>query len=209
MLSRTVVTTVIILGILVAGFVWWQMTSGKANEPAFTVLSKDQSIEIREYPPLIVAQVEVKGERYQAINAGFRILADYIFGNNVGQEKIAMTAPVIQEGKTIGMTAPVMQQLEDDAWKVRFVMPADFNLKTLPKPNNPDISFITLPKKKYVVIKFSGGSSDENLKSHLNELLAYISNHKIETTGQPIMAFYNPPWILPWLRRNEIMFEIK
>jgi hypothetical protein len=105
------------------------------EQPTYTVIQSFQDVEIRDYPPMIVAEVEVSGERKEAINVGFRQIADYIFGNNSPKRKIPMTAPVTQQaGEKIAMTAPVSQQLAGARWKVRFVMPQGYTLETLPAP---------------------------------------------------------------------------
>ena len=199
----------VILLLIITLFLVWQMTAFKAPEPNYQVLKNDRDIQIREYPALIVAQVEVSGKRAAAISAGFRLLADYIFGKNDGGHKIEMTAPVIQKGLTIPMTAPVLQEKKNEQWIVRFIMPDSFTLKTLPKPDNKLISLIALPVKKYVVIRFSGTNTQTNLDSHQKTLMAYISNNHLNPSGDPVYAFYNPPWILPFLRRNEIMIELQ
>lgn len=184
----------------------------QVNEPKFKIVESNGNLEIREYAPILVAQVIVEGERKEAISKGFRILADYIFGNNVPRQKISMTAPVTQqEGEKMAMTAPVIQQASDGAgqWKVQFVMPSEYNLETLPQPNNNKIEIISVPAKHYAVIRFSGLARQESLQTHLNELRTYVDGQKIHTLGEPIFAFYNPPWTLPFLRRNEIMLEVK
>ena len=184
------------------------------DEPKYSVISEQGNIQIREYVPIIVAETKVSGERKEAINQGFRIIADYIFGNNSPNQKIAMTAPVIQEadiseGNEIAMTAPVTQQADKNQWKVRFVMPEEYTLSTLPKPNNSKIKLIQINSQRYAVIKFSGTSSDENLGEHKDKLLQYIKQNRLQAIGEPVFAFYNPPWTLPFLKRNEIMIEIK
>ena len=181
----------------------------QVEQPKYTVLETDGNIEVREYNPTIVAEVEVHGERMKALNQGFRLIADYIFGNNLTSQKVAMTAPVTQEaGEKIAMTAPVTQDGAGDRWKVRFVMPAAYTLETLPKPKNPDVRFITIPARKTVVIRFSGFNTDKNINSHCETLSKYIAEHHLSVVGPPTTAFYNPPWTLPFLRRNEIMFEL-
>jgi effector-binding domain-containing protein len=107
------------------------------------------------------------------------------------------------------MTAPVTQQASGEVWKVRFVMPASFTLETLPRPNDERVKLIALPSKRFAVIRFSGSQGDKNMKSHQENLLAYISEHKLPTTGEPILAFYNPPWTLPFFKRNEVMLELQ
>lgn len=194
---------------IIALFVFWQTRAYKTPEPAFTVISQEGSIETRWYAPLIIAEVSVSGERYAAINDGFKKLANYIFGNNTSQKKIAMTAPVMQKNEKIAMTSPVTVRADHNQWVVQFVMPADASLSNLPTPNNADVHLREIPQKKYIVIQFSGRNTEENLEEHLNKLYAYVKKNNISTQGEPLFAFYNPPWILPFLRRNEIMLEVK
>jgi effector-binding domain-containing protein len=123
-----------------------------------------------------------------------------------------MTAPVMQQpGEKIAMTAPVIQQATDHSghWKVSFVMPAGYTLETLPLPNNSQVEALSIPAKRYAVIRFSGLTGEENLQKHLEELVKYARKINLHTLGEPIFAFYNPPWTLPFLRRNEIMIEVK
>jgi len=202
-------------GILILFLVLLAMSGtimSQANEPEFKIIESHGNIEIREYPPLLVAEVRVEGERKEAISKGFRMLADYIFGNNAPRQKISMTSPVTQqEGEKIAMTAPVIQQASDHNghWKIRFVMPSEYTLETLPHPNNSEIEVVSVPAKSYAVIRFSGLASQESLQRHLGELIKYAKETNLKTLGEPIFAFYNPPWTLPFLRRNEVMMEVK
>ncbi len=182
----------------------------QVEQAPYTVLEAHGNIEIREYAPTLVAEVEVRGERRQALNAGFRLIADYIFGNNLSSKKVAMTAPVTQEaGEKIAMTAPVTQLGGDNTWKVRFVMPRDYTLASLPRPRNSDVRLLPVPAHRAVVIRFSGSNTDKNLATHRDELLRYVAEHQLAVVGAPTTAFYNPPWTLPFLRRNEIMLELR
>lgn len=182
------------------------------EQPNYHVLSADQNIDIRRYEPMIIAEVVTYGDRETSIRDGFRLLADYIFGNNTVRETIPMTAPVQQEkSKKIAMTAPVQQEPIDDAfdaWNVHFIMPSEFTMKTLPKPNDDRVLLKQIPSKTYAVITFSGVASKKTITSHKTQLLNYIKTNNIQTIGSPRYAFYNPPWTLPFLRRNEVMIEI-
>ncbi len=182
----------------------------QVEQPKYKVLETQGNIEIREYAPMIVAEVEVRGERMKALNQGFRLIADYIFGNNLSSTKVPMTAPVTQAaGEKIAMTAPVTQDGSGDIWKVRFVMPQAYTLDTLPKPRNPAVHLISTPARRLVVIRFSGFNTEQNISSHRDKLLKYIAERGLSIDGQPTTAFYNPPWTLPFLRRNEIMVELR
>ena len=188
---------------------------GKTPEPNWRSVKQDGNIEIREYSPMIVAEVTTSGERYAAINDGFRILAAFIFGDNSVQQTIQMTAPVTQQPETvtsqkIAMTAPVTQERTDknDEWKVRFVMPAEYTLETLPKPDDKRIRILEIPGYQTAVIRFSGFNTEQNLARHEKTLMSWVQSNNIKTSGRPTYAFYNPPWTPPFMKRNEIMLEI-
>jgi effector-binding domain-containing protein len=182
----------------------------QVESPRYQVKMSAPPIEIREYPGLLVAETEVSGERDLAINRGFRIIADFIFGNNIAKQKISMTAPVIQQSnEKIAMTAPVLQQGNSGQWKVRFVMPSQYKKQTLPIPVNKQIQIIEQPASTYIAITFSGFSTKNNLEKNLKRLEKYIADHRIQVKGSPIYAFYNPPWTLPFMRRSEIWIEIE
>ena len=180
------------------------------EQPNYEVLSSVDNIEIRQYAPMIIAEVDVQGKRKEAIGNGFRLLADYIFGNNTVEREIAMTAPVQQQAnEKIAMTAPVhQQQSSSNLWKVSFVMPAEYRLETLPKPNNKSVKLNPLPAKRFIAIQFSGRNSGSTIAKYEKQLVQHIEKNQIQTLSSPKYAFYNPPWTLPFLRRNEVMFEI-
>ncbi len=183
----------------------------QVETPRYTVERTAGDIEIRNYPSLVIAETTVKGDRMGAVNEGFSSLADYIFGANIPNTKIAMTAPVTQQekGQSIAMTAPVIQQKQGKEWKVRFVMPAEYTLANLPKPKNDAVTLSEQPAKRTVAIRFNGRTSDANIAEHYGLLEAFIEKEKLEVTGPATYAYYNPPWTLPYFRRNEIMFDLK
>ncbi len=181
----------------------------RVEQPDYKVEKQDGSIEIRSYGPMIAAEAVVEGERKSAINEGFGLIAGYIFGKNEPQAKIAMTAPVEQQkSQKIAMTAPVTQQGQANSWTVRFIMPKSWTMQTLPAPSDPRVKLEPLPPRRFLVVTFSGLAREDAIKSRTAELREYAASHKLATTGEPVLAFYNPPWTLPMLRRNEIMLEL-
>lgn len=192
--------------LVIVGLSGWSQAMSKVAEPDYQILQSQKPIQIRAYGPMVVAEVEVAGKRQEAIQSGFRILADYIFGNNLPKQT-TMTQ-TSQQGTEIAMTAPVTQQADHNNWTVRFTMPANYTLETLPTPKNPKIKLISIPATKMAVIQFSGLGSDKSIQKNLDKLQQYLIQHQIKTSGEPIIAFYNPPWILPFLRRNEVMLKI-
>jgi hypothetical protein len=180
----------------------------RVEQPEYKVTSTDGAVEVRSYGPMIAAEAVVTGERKAAINEGFRLIASYIFGANKQNSKIAMTAPVQQQRQTIAMTAPVTQQGAGDAWTVRFIMPKSSTIQTLPTPADERVNLRPVPARRLLAITFSGFASNEAIDKRIDELRRYATEHKLATTGEPLLAFYNPPWTLPFLRRNEVMLEL-
>jgi hypothetical protein len=180
------------------------------EEPRYSILKTRGDVELRAYAPMVVAEVEVGGSRDAAVQAGFRILADYIFGANEPKQKIAMTAPVTQQaGEKIAMTAPVTQQAQGGQWKVRFVMPSNITLETLPRPSNPQIRLLPVPARRVAAIRFSGFWSDAAMQTQRDELAVAIKAMQLEPIGAPTFAYYDPPWTLPFMRRNEVMWQVR
>ena len=193
------------------------------EEPKYKVLFNDGSMEVRRYKPLLMAEVVVEGDMDEASNKGFRLIADYIFGNNQNPDnaasaKIAMTAPVtvVPESSKISMTAPVTvapQSVQSDSgttstWRVHFVMPSQYSLSTIPKPKNKAVSLREVPEKYFVVLKYSGFNTESKVRRLNDEVLAWSQSKGLKNLGPPQLARYDPPWTLPMFRRNEIMVEI-
>ena len=199
-----------IIGIILIGAVAAGPIMSNVEAPNYDVVTVENNIEIRQYAPMIVAEVQIDGKREDSTGEGFRLLADYIFGNNIAKQDIAMTAPVQQqEGNKIAMTAPVQQQKEGGTWQISFVMPSEYSMDTLPKPVNDLVKLKKIPAKQFVVIRFSGTNSDANVEEHEEKLMKYVQSKNISVIGSPKYAFYNPPWTLPFMRRNEVMIEIQ
>lgn len=206
-----VITT--LLGLAVIAAVAAGPIMSNVEHPDYQVIQASGDIEVRQYEPVIIAEVEVTGDRKDSINNGFRLLADYIFGNNTIDQDISMTAPVTQQAQEqntkIAMTAPVQQKANGNRWKISFIMPSEHSLESLPTPNNDVVKIKHVAAKKMVAIKFSGTSSDNNILKHEKQLLEFVDSNSLNVSGTPQYAFYNPPFTLPFLRRNEVMLEIR
>ncbi len=184
--------------------------------PAYTVESKQEGFEVRRYEGRLVAEVEVEGDPNTASNAGFRILANFIFGANEARSEVAMTAPVDRRrAETIEMTAPVDRRAskgkgegEDERWVITFTMPSKYTKDTLPTPTDSRITIRELPATSYAVVRFSGAPTEKTVQRRIRELEAAVAEAGYETRGEAVYARYDPPWTLGFLRRNEILIEI-
>ena len=181
----------------------------RVEQPKYELTSTHGEIETRSYGPMIVARTVVNGDRKSAINEGFRLIAAYIFGENEHNVKVEMTAPVRQASQqNIAMTAPVTQQIHGESWTIQFIMPSEWSMDTLPLPMDERVTLTPVSPKQMLVIRFSGSASDALMRSKTTELMNYAKKRHLEVQGEPIFAFYNPPWTLPFLRRNEVMIQL-
>ena len=162
------------------------------EEPIYQVEKawEAEQIEIRAYAPRIMAVTGMNEDS----DSGFRVLAGYIFGGNAEEQKIAMTAPV--------------QQTMAGEKEIAFMMPADYALKDLPQPEDQRVSFREAPAYTAAVIQFSGWASAEKADENWQQLQRFLIAEGIDITGEPTLNQYNPPWTLPFMRRNEIIVPV-
>ncbi len=196
-------------GLLVIAAAAWIIVSRNVETPEYALVLKDGDIEIRDYPPLVVAQVHRAGDRGTSVNKAFGPLADYIFAKDRAGDSISMTAPVTQQatGK-IAMTAPVTQTPDGGEWVVRFIMPAKYALEELPKPASDDVALTRVPAERRAAIRFSGSWDDDLFERKTKELRAWLDSRGVEPLGPPTFAYYNDPFTPGFLRRNEVMFDV-
>jgi hypothetical protein len=181
------------------------------EEPAYELVRQiDAQVELRRYAPYVVAEVQLDTGMSDAASQAFPILAGYIFGKNKGQRTLQMTAPVTQTAEPVklAMTAPVTQSAQGGGVRVQFVLPREVTLATAPQPLDPRVQLREEPATVRAVIRYSGTWSQANDDEHLAQLRATLADAGIATSGEPVVARYDPP-ITPWfLRRNEIWFTV-
>jgi hypothetical protein len=200
----SVLTTLFLAGCSVFGI-------RSADEPNYQVLNDYGHIQIRQYPALVVAQTEVTADYKNSSSKGFQRLAGYIFGDNKKQQKMAMTAPVIQEqeAEAMAMTAPVIQQKSGTVWLMAFVLPSNYSVATAPVPLDTAVIIKEIPAKKVAVIRYSGNLSEQAIEEKSEELQNWLSEQGYKAISPSRSAAYDPPWTLPFLRRNEVHIDIE
>jgi hypothetical protein len=177
----------------------------------YSVLEKEGRFELRLYQPCIVAETVVESDFGDAGNTAFRKLYKYISGENRKKEAIPMTAPVNQESRSekIAMTAPVGQQRSGDKWVVSFLMPSKYTMQTLPEPLDPAVAPREIPARKMASVRYSGTWSQKRYEEYRSRLCQFIENRKWKVAGEPVFARYDPPFQLPFFRRNEVLIPVE
>jgi hypothetical protein len=166
----------------------------KIEEPHYTVVARlGADIEIRHYDAVVQAVVELPDSQHT--NQGFRRLAGFIFGGN-------------DTGQAIAMTAPVQETLFVDRPKMAFTMPSHLQLDDLPRPDDAGISIEPVAARTAAVIRFSGWATAGKIEKMTEKLKTTLQQNKVAVQGTPILAQYNPPWTLPFKRRNEVQLVV-
>lgn len=178
--------------------------------PKYEVLKTHLHFEIRKYQPYIIAKTTVAGDYEKSSSKAFRILAGYIFGKNKGKQEIAMTSPVEMQATKIARTSPVEMKASDGQFSMAFSMPSKYTMKDLPEPLDDRITFELVPSKLVAIHRFSWGASQSKNDKKALELRQWLQSLKLYDISEGYtFAGYNPPWTIPFLRRNEVMIEIK
>jgi hypothetical protein len=185
------------------------------EEPSHSAEKLTRDVEIRRYAARIAAETTVRADEESARSMGFRRLAGYIFGANQGRTKIPMTAPVAaqstrESGEKIDMTAPVSQEgAREGEWVIRFFMPAAKTMDALPAPDDSAIRLVTVPAETIAVRRFSGNPSRRAVAAQTAKLVKTLDEFGFEMISTPAAWFYDPPWTVPALRRNEIAVPVR
>ncbi len=169
----------------------------QTEEPEYALARADEDFELRDYPPLVVAEVSNSGSRERASGSSFRRLAAYIFAQDrpEGGERIAMTAPVLQD------------ETQPGEWRMRFVMPSKYSLTTLP-PAPADITLSEMPARRMAAIRFSGNGSASDLALMEARLRDWMMAQRLMPAGEAEYAFYDAPMVPGPLRRNEVLIPV-
>jgi hypothetical protein len=162
------------------------------EEPAFTTIATVDGVELRRYDPGIQARTTLASSGQT--NSGFRRLAGFIFGGNDRDMRIAMTAPV-------------EETLEPEP-TMAFTMPSEYRMEDLPAPDDGEVELVAVPARTVAVLAFSGWATGGKVADRTEELLQTLKAQGIPVVGPPSLNQYNPPWTLPFMRRNEIMVGI-
>lgn len=198
---------------LLAGCSFFGVRSG-TEQPRYEVVEDlGEAVEVRRYGPRLAAEVEVEAtDAEEGRNAAFRILAAYIFGENRAAQEIAMTAPVevAGEGREIAMTAPVETATDGSGrLKMRFFLPSDLTEASAPRPTDPRVRILTVPAQTLAVRRFTGGRGAAAVEAEEARLRAALEGVGWRPVGEAVAFFYDPPWTLPFLRRNEVVLPVK
>lgn len=206
------VVSIAFAGTLLAGCSLFGIRSGY-DEPTYSGIARvGDDVEVRIYAPRLAAEAVVPAaDREDGQNAAFRLLFDYISGANRPQAEIAMTVPVATEARaeTIAMTTPVeTAPAGSGQMAMRFFLPKAYSMENAPQPTDARVRLVELPKQSMAVLRFSGFGGEEAVAEKTRDLLAVLDGSAWQPAGEPFAMYYDPPWTIPFLRRNEVAVAV-
>lgn len=182
-----------------------------SEEAAYKIVLTDGPFEIRQYAKVMMVETSVTASSFEeATDVTFNRLFDYISGENIQNEDVSMTAPVFssRSGEKIEMTSPVLSSVsgsKESTWTLAFVLPDHYQKSNAPKPSDPNVVLVEQPEKRVAVVSFSGLWDQERFDQESKKLQSWIRENGYTSVGPDFFAGYDPPWTLPFLRRNEVM----
>ena len=161
----------------------------------YRLLTKVDNVEIRSYSEHLLATVKVDSGFSRAGYSAFGDLFDYISGNNREKQKIAMTTPVIQRPTKKG-------------WAVSFVMPEMLLSQGMPEPQSNQVVQEKIESRLMAAVQYSGSWRESKFLKHKGILIKTIKKTEYRICGPVLWARYNPPFSLPFMRRNEVIAQV-
>jgi hypothetical protein len=176
----------------------WFLLPRFLEQPKYTVVKKENNLEIRRYAKILTSSVKVEGDQYYALRKGFQPLVRYIGAKERNSEKISMTAPVIQSVND-----------ENGNWTISFAMPSKYSLDNLPQQENDSIYFQEIEPSLAAVIRFNGQADEKLLNQKTDILVSWVELNGYAKLSRPKFLFYNDPTTPGFLRRNEVMILVE
>lgn len=183
-----------------------------AEQAEYTLVEHVDDIELRDYAAHVTVETTVEAGFDEAGNLAFGKLFGYISGDNRARESIDMTAPVIaseESGETIDMTAPVVATRAAAGWTYAFVLPSRYTLENAPLPLREDVGLSENRPRRVAALIFSGVWNEARMEKNIARLRGWIENRGLEAASPPRFAAYDPPWAIPFLRRNEVLIDVE
>ncbi len=186
----------ILAGAFAASQIYTVVNSNRTERQPYEVIRKEKDFEIRHYPSATMAKITSTASSYKELgSAGFRKLAGYIFGGNAANTQIAMTSPVHMD-------------IDSSSSTMSFVMPAQYNVTNLPKPDNAEVSIETVAEEYVAAITFGGFASDADIQKYSAQLAQALQKANISYDGNFRFLGYNPPFQMVD-RTNEIIVRVE
>jgi hypothetical protein len=177
------------------------------EEPRYDVIDRiADRVEIRRYAPRLAADVELPAAGKAGRNEAFQLLFAYIAGANrtsaSGNDSIAMTMPVeVRDVEQMAMTVPVQTSEANGTVRMRFFLPAKYRRENAPKPVDARVRLVTIPDETVAILQFSGSVDD--FAERQSDLISRLAGSRWRPIGAPYPLYYDAPFTLPFLRRNE------
>ncbi|HPU54014.1 MAG TPA: heme-binding protein [Burkholderiaceae bacterium] len=180
------------------------------EEPPFIVLRTEDEFEVRRYEPHVLAEAALPGPADYAADAGFHLLNEYLAGRNTSRRRFGTHSPLILTPAATSLDArvPMIPSMAVNGFVVQFVMPIGQALSELPVPKDSRVRLRSVASETRIVHRYAGNWSQQTYRRHLETLRRAVAHAGMSTRGEPAFVRFDAPYVLPFLRRNEIWLAV-
>ena len=161
------------------------------ESPDYQIVKKVDEFELRIYHQFHTVSIQESSLRGYS---GFGYLFNYISGNNKTSTKMKMTVPVIND-------------MDANEQSMEFVIPK-VHESDIPQPNDSHMKIKDYPSQHVLVYRFSGLINQAKLETIIEKMNTTLITLNMVRVGAPKIARYNGPYTLPFLRHNEVWFNV-
>lgn len=122
-----------------------------------------------------------------------------------------MTAPVLQEPILLSEVAHGLAQQvphPGSTWTMNFHLPSGTKAEIASQPSDPRIARTAISPTRLATLEFPVRWSDRNNQDHGTQLMNHLEKSQLKPLGPVIYAFYDAPYVLPNLSKNEVQVAI-
>ncbi len=187
----------------------YQLARRTVEEARYDVLEEHPDFEVRRYAARVVAETPIAGRIEHGEREAFRRLFAYIDAKDRPGEPLARVNPSLEGVDHIAMTTPVTEVRHGDLRVMAFTMPANLSLDELPAPGDPAVTLRRVPPVVVAAMRFAGRADEAQLERRARTLATTVAMHGYRAVGAPVLAQYDPPWVIAPFRRNEVIVEVE
>jgi len=177
------------------------------ESPKYVVLHEDGELEIRRYVSLLRVKTFIPGDYAASMEVGLKRLGSFVSGHNSGNVRLYPESGIQTDlrGEHIATTTPVLQSPIADGWAMAFILPRKYTFSTAPKPLDEKVELEHMPTQTMAILRYSGSVDEECIQRKFRELRGWVQSIGWRSISEPMSAQYDPPFTIPFLKRNEVL----
>lgn len=161
------------------------------RDPRFNILFSHEGFEVREYAPMITANLKMEGSLDEFMSYAYLRLSQFTTRHQ------------------IEMTYPVLINRQHDGWEMAFILPDKYGFISAPILDDETIELRAIPSRRVALCRYNGANTKERLSFAIFLLQSRLSEYSQFVAISPVWwAQYYMPYSVPFLKKNEVQVEV-